>query len=80
MTDEERRLLSELSAKVERLEGGLDKLSEKYNWTLACPEWARSTVHRLTQSGHLKGDENGQLRLTEQMLRLFVILERAGVL
>lgn len=79
MTADERMAFDALRAKVEKMERSLEDVRIKYDWTTACPEWARSTVHRLHQRGILKGDENGQLRLTEPMLRILVMLERAGV-
>ncbi len=42
------------------------------------PEWARPTIQKLVDKGFLKGDENG-LNLTEEMLRLLVINDRAGL-
>lgn len=42
------------------------------------PEWARPTVEKLVSRGLLKGDENG-LRLTEELLRILVINDRAGL-
>ncbi len=42
------------------------------------PEFARETVQKLVDKGLLKGDENG-LNLTEEMLRLLVINDRAGL-
>lgn len=80
MTDAEKAKLNSLEERMSRLETKLDRVAVKYNWTLACPEWAQSTVHKLHQNGILKGDENGQLALTEPMLRILVMLDRAGVL
>lgn len=42
------------------------------------PEFARETVQKLVNKGFLRGDENG-LNLTEEMLRLLVINDRAGL-
>ena len=39
----------------------------------------RPTVQKLVDSGLLKGDESGNLRLSEDMLRMLTILDRAGV-
>lgn len=39
------------------------------------PEWARPTVQKLVNEGILKGDETG-LNLTDEMLRILVILDR----
>lgn len=43
----------------------------------AVPEWGRATVEKLTKRGLLRG-EDGKLALTEEMLRVFVVLDRAG--
>ena len=42
------------------------------------PAWARATVQKLADKGYLKGDGNG-LGLTDDMLKIFTILDRAGV-
>ena len=41
------------------------------------PEWARTTITKLTKKDYLKGDETGNLQLSDDMLRLFVTLDRA---
>lgn len=41
------------------------------------PDWARPTITKLVGSGALKGDENG-LNLTDELLRILVIADRAG--
>lgn len=43
------------------------------------PEWARPTITKLMDKGFLKGDEEGRLNLDENMLRMLVINDRAGV-
>lgn len=43
----------------------------------AVPEWGRATIEKLTERGLLRG-EDGKLALTEEMLRVFVVLDRAG--
>ena len=42
------------------------------------PAWARPTIQKLVDKGILKGDENG-LNLTEELLRMLVINDRAGL-
>jgi len=42
------------------------------------PEWARATISKITRKGYLTGNENGNLQLSDDMLRLFVTLDRAG--
>lgn len=79
MTAAEKRDYEALKKQVKKLEGELAKLDNakiKYNWTTACPAWARPTIHKLTQKGLLKGDENGQLNLNEDLIRVLVILDR----
>ena len=78
MTEIEKEAFDALVKKVEKLEHELEHTKIKYNWTTACPEWARETIHELTQTKLLVGDERGQLRLSEDMCRILVILHRAG--
>lgn len=58
----------------------LDKSAgEHYHTIDDIPEWAKDTIVKLNVKGILKGDENGDLKLSYQMIRLLVILDRAGV-
>ncbi len=41
------------------------------------PQWARGTVQKLKDKGFLRGDENGRLGLTHEMMRTLVILDNA---
>ena len=43
------------------------------------PEWARPTIQKLVGNGILVGNEHGELGLTDDMLRLLVMLDRQGV-
>ena len=43
------------------------------------PDWAKPTIKKLTDAGHLQGDLNGDLNLTNDMTRVLVVLDRAGV-
>lgn len=78
MTKAEKAAFDALAEKVKKLEKSISNVKPKYNWTLACPKWAQATVHKLLQKGYLKGDQNGQLGLSEDMCRILVILDRAG--
>lgn len=49
-----------------------------YNHIDEVPEFARPTIQKLCDKGYLKGEESG-LNLKYDMLRLLVILDRAGV-
>lgn len=50
----------------------------RYNSISEVPEWARPTVQKLVERKILNGDGTG-LGLTNDMVRLLVILDRAGV-
>ena len=52
----------------------------RYKTVEECPEWARETVEKLVRRGVIRGrgDERG-LDLTEDMLRMLVWNDRAGV-
>lgn len=43
------------------------------------PEWARPTIQKLVDKGFLKGDEEGKLGLTEELMRMFIVNDRAGI-
>ena len=43
------------------------------------PEWARPTIKKLVDKGWLKGNDNGELELSDDMLRIFVVNDRAGM-
>ncbi len=57
-------------------EGGRTAMYQKIE---SVPDWARATVEKLVSRGLLLGDENGDLNLTADMVRILVILDRAGV-
>ena len=72
----------ELKAEIEVLRSAVDMLTGKmiYNYQDAnMPEWARLTVRKMFDKGILKGNENGELGLTDEMLRMFVMNDRAGL-
>ena len=43
------------------------------------PDWAKPTIQKMMDKGYLKGNEKGELGLTDEMLRIFVMNDRAGV-
>lgn len=43
------------------------------------PEWARPSIQKMMDRDLLKGDENGCLGLTDELLRVFVTNDRAGI-
>ncbi len=42
------------------------------------PDWAKPTVQKLIDKGALKGNEKGELLLTDAMLRIFVVFDSVG--
>ena len=50
----------------------------RYQKVEEMPVWAQPTIKHLVKYGFLKGDENGNLDLSLDMIRMFMILERAG--
>lgn len=72
----------ELKAEISALKTSIDQLNSKmiYNYVDSnMPEWARPTIQKMMNKGLLKGDENGCLGLTDELLRVFVINDRAGL-
>lgn len=49
----------------------------RYNTVAECPDWARETVQKLVDKEYLNGTGEG-LDLSADMVRLLVILDRAG--
>lgn len=41
------------------------------------PAWARPTIKKLKDNGYLLGDEHGRLGLTMDMIRMFVVMDKA---
>lgn len=70
--------VEELEAKLAKMEHNIATVTPKYNWVTSCPEWATSTIHKLHSQGFLKGNEAGELKLSEDLCRILVILDRAG--
>ena len=71
-------LYVDLLKRVEALEKKTNKFI--YAWVDDnMPEWAKPTITKLMEKGYLKGDEEGNLNLDENMLRMLVINDRAGL-
>jgi len=54
-----------------------DSMDKRYDTIDEVPAWARETVKKLMDMGALKGGDKG-LNLSEDMLRILVITDRAG--
>lgn len=50
----------------------------RYNTVAECPVWAQKTIQKLVDRGYLSGDGKG-LDLSHDMVRMFVINDRAGM-
>jgi len=82
MTQEEKAKFNKLVDEVNDLKSQINHINSKmiYNYIdKNMPEWAIPTIKKLVDNGFLNGDENG-LNLTDEMLRIFVVLDRAGIL
>lgn len=61
------------------IEQGGEEVTEKvYNTLSECPDYAKPTIKKLIDKKLLNGSSNG-LNLTESMLRILVITDRAGL-
>lgn len=73
--EELKKLLQGINKRIGKLEGKM-----VYNYIdKNMPEFAKPTIQKLVDKGYLKGNEKGELGLTDEMLRTYVILDRAGV-
>lgn len=75
LNDNERERILKLENNVKRLESILQVTGKRFDSVDECPEWAKETVRKLTKDGHLRGD-GVKLSLSEDMLRILVILDR----
>ncbi|MCL2564780.1 MAG: M15 family metallopeptidase [Defluviitaleaceae bacterium] len=58
---------------------GDEHLQPRFNFIHELPYWAEPTISKLMRLGYLKGDEKGRLNLSEDMVRILVINDRAGL-
>lgn len=62
------------------IDDSINKNKEKiYNQINECPQWAIPTIQKLMDKKYLVGDDKGNLNLTESMVKIFVINDRAGI-
>lgn len=89
MTASERKEFEALKAEVASLKKTVDLYERQDVYTNAAtiwnyidsnlPVWATPTIKKLVTKGYLKGNENGELELSYIMLRIVVLLDRAGM-
>ena len=60
------------------LKGGEDDVN-RYHYTADMPDWGRATVQKLLDKGYLTGKAPDDLDLSEDMIRLLVVNDRAGL-
>ena len=51
----------------------------RYHYTADIPDWGRATVQKLLDKGYLTGKAPDDLDLSEDMIRLLVVNDRAGL-
>lgn len=71
-------IISRLDALDERLRNIEDGMIYNY-MDSNMPEWAKPTVQKLMNKGYLSGVAENALGLTMDMLRIFVVMDNAGV-
>ena len=56
-----------------------EELNDMYDTIAQVPSYAKATVQKLLDKGFLQGTADGRLKLTEEMCRILVIHDRAGL-
>ena len=73
-------LVSKVNAMGETLKEHDEQIGIKWAYNDGnIPKWAKETVSKLIKQGHLKGGDKNSYELSYLMLRLLVILDRAGL-
>lgn len=71
----------EISTRLDAIESRVSSIEDKmiYNYMDDnMPSWAKSTIQKLMDKGYINGTVDNELGLTDEMLRLLVINDRAG--
>jgi len=80
--EELKGLIEKVGKQVSDIDKRLAKIENKmiYNYIdKNMPDWARPTIQKLVDKKLLFGNEKGELGLTEEMLKIYVINDRAGI-
>lgn len=81
--DSQDKIINIIGADIDRNTNaiyGLEKQMARYDYIDGnMPVWAVPTITKLVDKGYLKGDDEGKLNLTEDMMRLYVVNDRAGL-
>ena len=76
MTKEERAKFNMLVEQVEKLTREKERI---YHYTAELPDWARPTIQKLLDKGIYAGESEADLNLPENLMRILVINDRAGL-
>ena len=76
MTQAEKEYVKSLEKRIETLESLQSKV---YHYTAEIPEWGRPTIQKLLDKGVYAGKSESDLDLPHDLLRQFVINDRAGM-
>lgn len=71
-----------MEERIQTLENTVARLENKMVYHYIdqnMPEWARESVAKLVRRGALCGNEDGELGLTDEMLKIFTVLDRLGL-
>lgn len=75
-----KRLQEQIDKTAEAIDKMADLLLPKYGYIDDfMPDWARPTIQKLYDKGYIKGDESGNLQLSYNDLRHYVVNDRAGL-
>lgn len=70
----------ELKQKICQLEKNLATAEPMiYHYTSSLPLWAKASVQKALDKGYIFGASDGDLNLSEEMIRILVILDRIGI-
>jgi len=71
--------LKDVNEELKELKKEGELIVNRYDYIDDIPEYGKETIKNLVSMGYLKGDEEGKLNLSEDMLRIFVVNNRAGL-
>lgn len=76
MTEVEKKRFELLAEEVKKLTIAVGKV---YHYTAELPDWARPTIQKLLDRGIYAGASEGDLNLSETLMRTLIINDRAGL-
>ena len=76
MTETEKSKFNLLVMQVEKLTQQQERI---YHYWMELPQWAIPTMQKLVEKGFYKGKSDADLNLPENLMRVLVINDRAGL-